>query len=299
MARSKVAVFGVPTAAGAAQAGVELAPFALREAGLLHDLREAGATVVNLSDLSLFPYRDDPGHPRQRNAEVVACAVRAAADETTRALAEGFTVALGGDCTLLAGVAAGARAHLGQPVGIVFLDANADLNTPETSPSGLLSGMALSLALGRGPQEVLEAAGGATVQPDHVALIGFRKLDPGERPPLGELGLALPALAARRLGMRVTAALALDGVANADGPVIVHLDVDVIDPAEMPAKTVITPGPGLSFSETSDLLTALVASPRVVALTVCELQPGLDPDGTCARRVVELVTRALSRRLRA
>jgi arginase len=196
-------------------------------------------------------------------------------------------------------VAAGARAHLGQPVGVVFLDANADLNTPETSPSGLLSGMALSLALGRGPREVLEAAGGATVQPDHVALIGFRELDPGERPPLGELGLALPALAARRLGMRVTAALALDGVANADGPVIVHLDVDVIDPAEMPAKTVITAGPGLSFSETSDLLTALVASPRVVALTVCELQPGLDPDGMCARRVVELLTRALSRRLRA
>jgi arginase family enzyme len=81
--------------------------------------------------------------------------------------------------------------------------------------------------------------------------------------------------------------------------VIVHVDVDVIDPAEMPAKTVITPGPGLSFSETSDLLTALVASPRVVALTVCELQPALDPDGTCARRVVELITRALSRRLRA
>jgi arginase len=299
MARSKVAVFGVPSAAGAAQAGVERAPFALREAGLLHELREAGATVVNLSDLSLFPYRDDPGHPHERNAEVVACAVRAAADETTRALAEGFTIALGGDCTLLAGVVAGARAHLGQPVGIVFLDANADLNTPATSPSGLLSGMALSLALGRGPQEVLAAAGGSAVQPDHVSLIGFRALDPGERTALGELGLALPALAARRLGMRVTAALALDGVANADGPVVVHLDVDVIDPADMQAKTVITPGPGLTFSETGDLLTALLASPRVVALTVCELLPERDPDGACARRLVELLARALARRLRA
>ena len=60
----------------------------------------------------------------------------------------------------------------------------------------------------------------------------------------------------------------------------------------------ITPGPGLSFAETGDLLTALLASPRVVALTVCELQPELDPDGTCARRVVELIARALTRRLR-
>ncbi|HET8647315.1 MAG TPA: arginase family protein, partial [Vicinamibacteria bacterium] len=150
-----------------------------------------------------------------------------------------------------------------------------------------------------GPREVVEAAGpGPAVQPDHVSLIGFRALDPGERPALGELGLALPALAARRLGMRVTAALALDGVGNEDGPVVVHLDVDVIDPAEMPAKTVDTPGPGLSAAETGDLLTALVASPRVVALEVCELEPGRDPDGACARKVVEMIARAVGRRLR-
>jgi arginase len=299
MSRNKVAVFGVPTAAGARQAGVDRAPFALREAGLLDSLRGLGATVVNLSDLSLFPYREDAAHPQARNAEVVACAVRAAADEMTRALAEGFPLVLGGDCTLVAGVAAGAHRVLGQPVGVVFLDANADLNTPETSPSGYLSGMALALALGRGPREVLDAAGpDGGVQPDHVALVGFRELDPGERPALGALGLALPALAARRLGMRVTSALALDGVGNGDGPVVVHLDVDVIDPGEMPAKTHLTPGPGLSWQETGDLLTALLASPRVVALEVCELLPERDPDGVHARKIVEMLTRALARRLR-
>ena len=78
MPSSKVAVFGVPTAAGGRAPGLERAPFALREAGLLGDLRATGARVVNLSDLSLFPYRDDPGHPQARNAEVVECAVRAA-----------------------------------------------------------------------------------------------------------------------------------------------------------------------------------------------------------------------------
>ena len=75
--------------------------------------------------------------------EGVACALRAAADEMTRALAEGFTLVLGGDCTLAAGVAAGARRYLGQPPGLVFIDADADLNTPETTPSGFLHGMAL------------------------------------------------------------------------------------------------------------------------------------------------------------
>jgi arginase len=300
MAGHKVAVFGVPTAAGGRGPGVERAPFALRAAGLLSSLKAQGATVVNLSDLSLFPFRDDPEHPRARNAEVVACAVRATADEMTRALAEGFTIVLGGDCTLAAGVAAGARRALGQPVGLVFIDANADLNTPETTPSGYLHGMALALALGRGEPSVLAALGPApAVEPAHVALVGFRELDPGERAALGGLGLALPASAARKLGMRVTAALALDGVENGDGPVAVHLDVDAIDPAEMPAKDVTTPGPALSLAEVSDLVTALVASPRVVALEVAEYNPARDPEGTHARKLVELINRAVARRLRA
>lgn len=299
MAAGKVAVFGVPTSAGASSAGTDQAPFVLREAGLLQALRADGATVVNLSDLSLFPYRDDPEHPKARNAAGVACAVRAAADEMTRALAEGFTLVLGGDCTLVVGAVAGARSKLDQPVGLVYLDANADLNTPDTSHSGLLSGMALAMALGRGPSEVTTAAGDPpAVRGEHVALLGYRQLDGSERRALGHLGLALPAEAMKRLGMRVAAALALDGVENDDGPIVVHLDVDVIDPAEMPAKTTLTPGAGLSLADASDLVTALLASPRVVALQVVEYEPAKDPDRTCARGLVELIARAVSRRLR-
>jgi len=294
----KIAVFGVPTAAGAARPGVEGAPFALREAGLLEQLRAQGARVVNLSDLSLFPHRPDLEHPRARNSEVVACALRAAADEMTRALAEGFTLLLGGDCTLAAAAVAGARRRLGVPVGLVYLDADADLNTPETTPSGNLDGMALALALGRGPRELVEVTSPA-VLPEHVALVGFRILDAGERDALGDLGLALPAMAASRLGMRVTAALALDAVANHDGPIVVHLDVDVIDPAEMAVKGAASDRPALSLAEVSDLLTALLGSPRVVALEVAEFQPDQDPDGIYARRVVDLVVRAIGRHLRS
>ncbi len=295
-----MAVFGVPTAAGGRRASVADAPFRLREAGLLGALRSAGPRVVNLSDLSLFPFREDPGHPTARNTEGVACALRAAADEMTRALAEGFTLVLGGDCTLVAGVAAGARRFLGQAPGLVFIDADADLNTPETTPSGFLHGMALALALGQGPPDVVAATGTAVpVEPDHVALVGFRALDPGERRKIGDLGLALPAEAARKLGMRTTAALALEGVENGDGPVVVHLDVDVIDPEEMPAKHQAVPGPGLSFDETSDLVAALVASPRVVALEVCEYAPDIDPGLVTGRRLVELLARAVARRFRA
>jgi len=291
-------VFGVPSAAGARVAGPERAPFVLREAGLLDGLRATGARVVNLSDLSLFPFRDDPGHPTARNAEVVACAVRATADEMTRALREGFTIVLGGDCTVVVGALAGARAALGRPVGVVYIDADADLNTPETTPSGFLCGMALSLALGHGPEELIAPLGKAPVlEPDHVALLGFRVLDLGERDAIGDLGLALPAIAARRVGMRVAAALALDAVANEDGPVLVHLDVDAIDYAEMPVKDPVD-GAGLTIAELSDLLTALVASPRVVGLHIAEFNPARDPEGVHARKVVDLLVRAVARRVR-
>jgi arginase len=208
-------------------------------------------------------------------------------------------VVLGGDCSLVVGTVAGAREALGQPVGLVYLDADADLNTPETSPSGLMNGMALALALGRGPEAVASAGGTPpAVRPEHVALIGFRELDPGEQRPLGDLGLALPASAARRLGMRTAAALALDGVGNEDGPILVHLDVDVIDPVEMPAKGRTTEGVALSLAEVSDLVTAFLASPRVVAIEVVEYDPSADPEGVHARKIVELLTRALARRLR-
>ena len=292
--RRKVAVFGVPSSAGARNAGLERAPFALREAGLLERLRSLSLRVVNLSDLSLFPFREDPEHPRQRNVEVVACAARAAADEMTRALAEGFCVILGGDCTLTVGVLAGAKKALGQPVGLVFLDADADLNTPATTPSGYLNGMALALAMGRGPLEVTSAGGEPpAVLPEHVALVGYRALDPGEVHAIGSLGLALPAVAARRIGMPRVAALALAAVENDGGPVLVHFDIDLLDPSEAPAKDTLTAGEGLSWTEASELVAALLASPRVVALQVAEYNPERDADGRCAARLVELVTRAV------
>jgi arginase len=296
----KIAVFGVPTAAGARGAGTSRAPLALREAGLLTALRALGPRVVHLSDLSLFPYREDPEHPRRRNAEVVACAARAAADEMTRALAEGFTVVLGGDCTLVAGTVAGARQALGRPVGLVYLDANADLNTEETTPSGFLCGMALALAMGHGPAEVAAAGGPPpAVSPEHVALIGFRDVDPGERSLLGTLALALPAAETKALGMPAAAARALAAVANGGRPVFVHFDVDVIDPRQMPAKGAVTEGEGLSLAEATELLGELVAAPRVVALEVCELDVDHDPDGRHARAIVDVVAGALARRFLA
>ncbi len=297
--RPKIAVFGVPSAAGARGPGVERAAFALREAGLLQALGQH-ARVVNLSDLSLFPWRADPEHPRARNVAVAACAARAAGDEMTRALAEGFTILIGGDCALLPGSLGGTRRALGRPVGLVHLDANADLNTPETTPSGHLDGMALALALGRGVPELASAGGPApSVVPEHVALLGYRELDPGERAPAAELAHSLTADEVRARGARSAAESALAAIGNEAGPVFVHFDVDVLDPSTMPAKDTLTPGRGIEWAEVATLLGVLVASPRVVALQVCEFNPSRDPGGQYAPRLVDLLAKLVAARTAA
>lgn len=293
----KIAVFGVPSAAGARGPGMERAAFALREAGLLQTLARH-ARVVNLSDLSLFPWRADPEHPEGRNAAVAACAARAAGDEITRALQEGFTIVIGGDCSLLPGVLGGARRATGRAVGLVHVDANADLNTPETTPSGQLDGMALALALGRGLPELTGAGGPPpAARPEHVALVGFRELDPGEVKPSRELALALTAEDVRARGARLAAEQALEAIDNDQGPIFVHFDVDVLDPEAMPAKDGLTPGRGLLWDEAQTLLATLVRSPRVVGIEVCEFNPARDAGGEAARRLVALLDQLVAARV--
>jgi arginase len=292
--KPKIAVVGVPAAGAARGPGVARGPLALRDQGLLRALAADGTRVVNLSDLSLFPYREDPDHPRARNAEVVACAVRTAADEMTRALAEGFTLVLGGDCSIVTGTLGGARAHFGAELGLIYVDAHADLHTPETTLSGYLQGMALALATGRGPQEVTEAyAPGPAVAPGRVALLGVREWEPGEPEAGKSLALTLSAADLQSEGMASGAERALSAVGT--GPVLVHLDVDVIRLEEMPAVEVATGGGGLTALEAAELLRTLLASPRVVALEVVQYDPDRDPDGRCARTIVDLIASALAR----
>jgi len=286
----KVVLLGVPSAAGASRAGLEAAPRALREAGLAAALRRVGCEVVDLVDLALFPFVPDAEHPRARNVSGVACALRATADEMTRALPEGFTLVLGGGCSLLAGVVAGVRRHLGRPPAVVLVDAHGDLNTPETSPSGFLDGMGLALAQGSGPEALAALDEGPWVSPRETALVGWRELDPGEREMLPRLAAALSAQELLSVGgegasRRVRAALPAI-------PLVVELDVDVMEPAVMPAKGASPPGAALSPLEVQELLGHLLADARAQALLVTGYDPALDADGGAARTLVELLAQA-------
>jgi arginase len=293
MAKS-IVITGAPSAAGSFTDAASRAAAAIRQAGLVPALERCGLEVRSRDDLPVFPFHDDPEHPTCRNLPQVVAAIRATADEVAAALPGGFVLMLGGDCSLLPAVLGGLRRHVDGPVGLVFVDAHGDLNTPQTTPSGRVAGMALALALGHGHRDLLEAAGEAPlVEPHHAALLGFRDLDPGERRLVdGGVGLALGSHDIVRAGPAQATAQALRLVEEV--PFVVHLDLDVVDASEMLTQVPPAGGRGLTREQLSTVLRGLLSSPQASALCLTGFDPDRDRDGQMAREVVGLLSGVLA-----
>lgn len=189
-------MIGVPTSAGAFAPGQEQAPSALRAAGLLDRLRSAGLEVTDRGDRERFRWRPDRDHPRAQNASAVAGIVRDTARRVGEAAATGERVlVLGGDCTVGIGAIAGQR-EAGSSVGVVYFDAHADLNTPDSVHEGALDWMGMAHVLGEGGAvpEVAQAVGEPPlVEPNQVVLLGWdaRQSTAHERAAIERLSLAV------------------------------------------------------------------------------------------------------------
>ncbi|MEE9591974.1 MAG: arginase family protein, partial [Thermoplasmata archaeon] len=169
-----LALIGVPSSAGARRRGQEGAPAALRAAGLLERLREEGLDVADLGDLPSVSFRPDTEHPRQQNLALVVGVARQVADRVDQALAgQRLPLVLGGDCSLSLGVIA---ALLRNPLrlGLLYFDGDLDLNTPETTPSGVFDGMVMAHILGRGtPQLAGIGPRRPLLSEEDIALFGY------------------------------------------------------------------------------------------------------------------------------
>ncbi len=184
-------------------------------------------------------------------------------------------VSVAGDCCAAAPVLAGLRAAEVEP-HLVWIDAHGDFNTPETSPSQFLGGMPLAMIAGRGPQWMVQAVGLSPLPEHRIWLIDGRDLDPAER-------AALDASAVRRTGVAGLGSLRLEG------PVMVHIDMDVLDADKAPAFNYPVSG-GPSIAAVSRACREFVAENRIVAISVCGWTGALDVDGRTAaacRHVVE------------
>jgi arginase len=277
---------GVPIDSVGRSGGTEHAPRALREAGLLERLgaRDGGDLHVRIRD-----ERRDPASGVVGIDGVLAttAAVRSAVRELIAAGER--PLVLGGCCALLPGALAGMR-DAGEAPRLAYVDGHVDVYDGVTSPTGEAADMPVGVALGRAPEAWVEAAGGASLGPADVVVLGARdEEEAADIAPLlaGELS-ALEVLGPDELRSRGPAAAAAGAVERLGGRFWLHLDVDVLDMEEMPATDYLMPG-GLDWRELAQLLGPLMASSALAGLSVACLNPEKDPDGVYTSRTVDLL----------
>jgi arginase len=292
-------VIGVPTSAGAHHAGQEKAPAALREAGLIERLREAGLSLTDAGDLPGAAFTTDHEHPRARSLATVTRVAGQVADAVAAVVADGrLPLVVGGDCTITLGVIAGFRRSRPE-VGLLYVDGDADVATPGSDGSGILDAMGIAHLLGRGAPELTGLAGPAPLlEPHRLAMVGGdpREIDLAGRQFLARLGVSYqegPALAADPPGV---AARALDAVADRADPLVVHLDVDVVDSADLPLGNFPHYGSGVLLEHVVSCLGTLLAHDSVAGLVLTEVNPTHDSDGTLISRYLDGLVSAMTSR---
>lgn len=284
-----VKILGVPIDSVGGRVGTTFGPAALRAAGIVEAL---DAEDLGDLDVSVDPPVRDP-ETGIVGSDSVLEVTRTVRDELARrADPAAKTVVLGGCCTLAVGAIAGLRDRFGE-IGVVYVDGHLDLYDGRNSPTGEAADMPLAVALGLGPPAWVEAAGVAPLlRPSDVALLGFRDLEeargfgsitPRELP--GMMAVDTPGL--RRVGPRVAASNARQAVAPGERRFFVFVDLDVLDEAVFPNDAPVPEG--LDWPELADLLTPLVGDAACLGIAIDCFNPGRDPDGASARRIVELL----------
>jgi arginase len=294
----KIALIGAPSSAAAFAPGSEKAPAALRAAGLVERLQNAGYEVVDYGDCPQRLFADDEEHRRARNLPPIVAGLNDLRTHVEVATKSGaFVLVLGGDCAQSIGLIAGSRRYY-KHLNLLWFDRDADLNTPATTPSGRIDGMVVAHILGRGAAELVRFWGEPPLvrEPD-VTLFGIERLDPPEQDWLSKSPLRqVPAATVRSKGAAAAAKDALAHLHADTREFILHLDLDVIAQEELAAVNVPGSG-GLSLAEVRTTLGVLLSHKNLLGLDVAQFNPDKDSDGTAARKIVDVLVEALTARL--
>ncbi len=296
-ARRPVGIFGVTMDLGQDRRGVDMGPSAIRYARLQDSLEELGYSVTDLgnAEAPIPETVEETGTVRHLGAVREVCtevAGRAAA-----MVSEGlFPVFLGGDHSVSIGTVSGVAGASGR-TGVIWLDAHADFNVPETSPSGNIHGMPLSALTGRGRPELVEIGGeGASVRPEDVVIVGLRSVDREERIFLKEAGVGVYTMKEiDAYGVATVLRRALEDLSHLER---VHLsfDLDVLDPDVAPGVGTPVRG-GLTYREAHLVMELINEAGIVTSLDVVEVNPILDERNGTAELAVELVASLMGRRI--
>jgi len=280
-----------------------MGPSAIRIAGLNEHLRDLGYKVIDDGDIAIKNIEElKVGDSRARYLAEIARASRLLSRKIERTLERHqFPLVLGGDHSIAIGTISGIGSysrHTGKRLGVLWIDAHGDLNTPDTSPSGNIHGMPLATVLGYGPPELTGIGGAAPkVDPANVALVGIRSLDEGEKRRLKELGVQVYTMSdIDRHGVHRIMKKALARVTDGADYVHVSFDLDAVDPTIAPGVGTPVKG-GLDYRE-AHLIMELVADAGIMtSLEIVEVNPILDDRNTSAAFAVELVQSAFGKKI--
>jgi arginase len=304
----KVGVIGVPLGYGAGQTGSELGVEAIRRSrmrdGVLTDhIRSLGYDVTDYGNVNVIQSLDTAPpatHPKYVREMIESCAN--IATDVKRVLSDGaIPVILGGDHSIAIGSFSGIASHyreIGEDVGMIWFDAHADINTPETSRSGNIHGMPMATILGRGVDELVNLEGFAPkLKRQYCAHVGARDLDTGERSLVHELGLRdnfFTMSDIDKRGMLACVQDAIDIASQASGGYAVTFDVDMIDPRFAPGSGTLVRG-GATYREAHLALEVVAEHGGMRSFEIVEVNPMLDQSNITVELACELVLSALGK----
>jgi arginase len=300
----KIKVIGVPLDLGASRRGVDMGPSAVRVAGLEARLEALGHEVTDGGNISVaIAETKSSGHQSARYLKEITDTCTRTAEMVLKTLNEGMTpVILGGDHSVAAGSVSGVAEFYrkqNQKIGLIWIDAHADMNTPSSSPSGNVHGMPLSALVGLEPEPLANILGFAPkVLPENVVLIGVRDIDPAEKENIRRAGIS-EVYTMRDIderGMRAVMEEALRAVGRGTAGYHVSLDMDWIDPEDAPGVGTPVRG-GATYREAHLAMEIIADHGRMVSLEVVEVNPVIDEHNRTADLAVELISSAFGKKI--
>jgi arginase len=304
----KVSIVGIPLGYGAGQTGSELGVEAMRASRvrgklLAEHITELGYEFEDLGNIDVVrPTSVADAYSRTKYLAEMLATFKVAVPFISSILDKGsFPVILGGDHSIAVCTFSGVASHyrdLGQDVGLIWFDAHADINTPETSPSGNIHGMPLSILLGEGPEELVNLGGFAPkLKPEFLAHVGGRDLDAGERMRVEKLGLRDHFFTMSDIDRRGMTACVEDAIAiasRASGGYSVTFDIDMIDPRFAPGSGTLVRG-GATYREAHLALEIIAEKGGMRSFEIVEVNPLLDQSNITVELACELVLSALGK----
>jgi arginase len=303
MPHSHIAIIGAPLDLGQDRRGVDMGPSALRVANLNSRVASLGYEVADLGNIQVEQAETGPaGNPRAKYLPQIATACGLIAEKVDEALVQGrLPLVLGGDHSVAIGTVSGVSRHFRerrQSVGLIWLDAHADMNTPESSPSGNIHGMPLACIAGMGPLELTGLFGyQPKIAPRNTVIVGLRDVDQMEKPHVRESGvLAFTMRDIDERGLRSVMEEAIRLACDGASGFHLSLDMDFVDPQDAPGVGTPVRG-GVTYREAHLAMEMICDSGHMVSMEVVEVNPVIDEVNRTADLAVELIMSGLGKRI--